>query len=324
MDQFAGQDPARSNSDESFTFRILLILDIIASFHANPFVRGHAAGWYVLTKLAMRREQSLAFCINAWVQHEYAGETFTVLVGSVEKDKNPDQSKQRPRPAWAVVGGVASPGAIQREVVAMLEGAPDLRCVLRETDSINGAPTSATRYINAPIECRTRAMRSLHSLLEIGGFAPSEAAEYLGHGTKRFLINVSRAALCLDVDVDGNELGRFSQSVAQDPTLVPFASMLVRHALRCSVLPRRYAGRTEVAGAFDRLCKVERILHRATAYARLHQDELYSEDPFGVFRLPEVSHASLIEPQLTHAAVLAIEHQMPSHTGPCLLHHTAS
>ena len=92
--------------------------------------------------------------VNAFVPHAFAGEVFTVLVGAVCLDKGPDQAKQRPRPAWAVVDGLFRSDAIQTALTAMLESAPNLRCIMRETYAPGGDPTGgkATRWLNAPVE----------------------------------------------------------------------------------------------------------------------------------------------------------------------------
>ena len=95
--------------------------------------------------------------------------------------------------------------------------------------------------------------------------------------------------------MDGNELGRFSNSTAQDPTLVPCEGMLRRHALKCSTMPNRYFGSAAVMGAFDRLCRVQRVLRNALALVRVEPAWLYHEDPWALFRQPAVSHPTVVD-----------------------------
>ena len=120
---------------------MLLALDLLATFHENEFVRGHAAGWHALVKLAMRREQSLDLVINAFVRHEFDGEFFTILFGAIALDKNPDPSKRKARPVWGIIDGLFRESAVRESLSRMLDHAPNVKCILLETAGGFGDPT---------------------------------------------------------------------------------------------------------------------------------------------------------------------------------------
>ena len=68
-------------------------------------------------------------------------------------------------------------------------------------------------------------------------------------------MNVANASP-LFTPMDAQELGRFSQSTAQQRDLEPPASMLRAHTLRCSVLPDIYAGQSRVSSVIELVCRV--------------------------------------------------------------------
>ena len=65
-------------------------------------------------------------------------------------------------------------------------------------------------------------------------------------------------------------LGRFSGSAAQHESLVPEPELLVRHQLRCSQLPNRYAQSTALALDTQTALLVSRDIQRLV---RLHSIE---------------------------------------------------
>ena len=256
--------PASSNGKETLTLSIVLAIEYLAAHHPQPFVRAHAAGWFFLAKAALRLEQSAACVVNSIVQHQYAGQLFSVAVASVRRDKHPDRSKRRPRPAWAVISGLRCDGAVRAALSPMLEAAASLRCILLDTDSPSGDPACATSWLLSPLDDKARVDASLHSVLALSGVPPALARAFHGHAAKRFILCVAKDSPAFD-DVLCNELGRFSGSTAQAPGLEPIAAMLHAHTARCSVMPAIYAGKQQVMRALDLLCRVELVLQAATA-----------------------------------------------------------
>ena len=88
------------------------------------------------------------------------------------------------------------------------------------------------------------------------------AARFHGHSAKRFLLNVAEASPHFGAP-DAQELGRFSLSVAQSTDLEPVEAMLQSHTSKCAVMPAVYANQARVSKAFDRLCRVQRVLRAA-------------------------------------------------------------
>ena len=80
------------------------------------------------------------------------------------------------------------------------------------------------------------------------------------HSLKPFFLKHA-ARMNIDV-VRRHGLGRFSGSAAQLQALVPDPDMLVRHRIRCSHLPNRYAQSTALALDIRTALKVSRDIQR--------------------------------------------------------------
>ena len=257
--------PKRTNDKESFTLRVMLGFEHLARHHPSRIVRGHAAGWFALGMLSMRLEQSSSFVINSLYSYEYSGSGFVMVLGAVRRDKHPDHTKRRPRPAWGVIDGVVDPGAVRDALTDMLEGAEDACCVLLDTDSKSGDPSDATRFVRVPLE-QPRADASLQALLRMAPISmpAEEAARYHGHSAKRFLLNVTDSSDAFSPS-ERAEFGRFAGSTAQHNDLSPAASALVRHDLRSTALPDVYSDRSKISTVFDVLCRAQLLLRAVAA-----------------------------------------------------------
>ena len=258
------------HNKESFSLFIVLGLEYIAACHPSEFVRGHAAAWLFMALHALRFEQAQSLVINAFYSHPFQGASVSVTVAATTHDKNPDASKVRPRPVWGIFGQLVFGFAAQEALRDALRGAEDAQCTLRDTDSPNGDPTNARRWIASGVHCKGRADASLHALLQLPPISLSaeQAATFHGHSAKRFLLNVAEASDEFS-ETEANAIGRFSGSVAQSPDLEPDAALLRRHALDCAVLPNIYARAARVQTAFDLLARMHRQLRRiAQRFAR--------------------------------------------------------
>lgn len=263
--------PAAPRSKESLSLGAIVGLEHLAAHHSSEMVRGQAAGWCLLARLALRVEQAQSCVINAFLTHEYGGEFFTILVGAVQRDKHPDPSKRRPRPFWGVADGLVEKDCLRNALVSMLHDVQQSRFLIRDTDSPDGDPTRASSWVAAPLKGASRVGASLQALLRLPpiSFSAEEASAYHGHAAKRFLLNVAEASGAFS-PVEACEIGRFSLSTAQSPDLEPVASMLQAHSTRASVLPGIYAGKAKVARVFDLLAKAQLVLR--AAYAALSAD----------------------------------------------------
>ena len=238
---FRGRAPSTENDKESLSLAAVCGLELIAANPSNSrFVRSHAAGWCSLARMALRLKQSNCFVINAVVSHPSQGTATTIVSGSVRDDKHPDPSKKRPRPVWGAIDGLLQADALSHPLAEMLH--PDVRCILRDTDSPSGSPLTASRWLLAPLSSPARVDASLHALLMMPPISmPASMAErYHGHSAKRFLLNFAEACPGFG-SMEATEIARFSQSTAQNSDMEPTAAMLQAHSLRVSILPDIYS-----------------------------------------------------------------------------------
>ena len=267
--RFKRPPPMAENDKESLSFAALLGLCALAHDHPSPHVRGQAAGFFALAKLALRFEQSRACAVNSFVTRMCGGVARTFISISIVSDKHPDPSKMRPRPRWAVIddlhldAGETTTDAVRRALVNMLTGAEDVRCLILETDSQTGDPSTASSWVMSPLEDPARVDASIHGLMRLIG-APPEAYETIhGHSFKRCMLNVTKSSPALNIATDGQEVGAFSMSTSQATELEPTADLLRKHELQASFLPNLYANKSAVHSLLDRLGRVEAVLEKA-------------------------------------------------------------
>jgi hypothetical protein len=261
--------PASEHVKESISFGILIGLCALAQDHPSPHVRGQAAGFYTLAKLALRFEQSRACVVNSFIERVCAGVMRTFIQVSVLRDKHPDPSKQRPRPRWAVIddlhldASTGSTDSVRLALTNMLTGAEAVQCLILETDSKTGDPSTATTWVMSPLEDASRVDASLRGLVRLMGAPPEVCSVLHGHSFKRCLLNVAESSPDLSLATDGQELGAFSMSTSQKQELEPTADLLLRHELRAKALPSLYANKSGVHSLLDRLGRVESVLVKA-------------------------------------------------------------
>ena len=238
---FRGAPPSSTREKKAVTPFIVAGLDWLAANHPCPFTRGHAAGWALASRSALRIEQASSCVINSITACADGHSSSDVVFGSVLLDKNPDPSKMTARP---FLGDAGPPGRGRESLLEMLDGREEVRAILIDTDSPSGDPSrGASVWLRAPLAPGSRAEASLHALLQLPpiSLSPEQAMAYKGHASKRHLLCLAEASPLFSAE-ESNELGRFSGSIAQSPDLIPSAAMLQRHAARCAVLPAIYAG----------------------------------------------------------------------------------
>lgn len=263
---YRGLPPAAAHTKESLSLGAVVGLEYLAARHPSAHVRGQAGGWSLLARLALRVEQAQSCVLNAVVAHEFQGKTFTIVVGAVRRDKNPNPSHRRPRPVWGVIDGLDHPTCLHDALQEMLMGVESSRFLIRDTDSPDGDPSRATAWVAAPLRGAARVDASLQALLRLPpiSLSDADASRHHGHSAKRFLLNVAEASGAFS-SVEATEIGRFSLSTAQSHDLEPVAALLQAHTMRASVLPDIYAGKAKVARVFDLLAKAHLTLVCARA-----------------------------------------------------------
>ena len=202
---------------------------------ANAFVAGQSAAHLATGFGSLRLEQS-NFCM---LEFEDEG----VVHGVVGKDKHPDPSKQQARPFWLPIDGLVHGRAWLDALYAALEGVEEGCFLLRDTDSPDGDPRRATRWVNAPCT-GNRALVSLRACAEEAGLPSGEAKLYGNSSGRRLLPEVAEARH--EPAPRRVEIGRWSGSTAQDRDLTPAQRATLRHAAKVAVLPDRYARRAKV------------------------------------------------------------------------------
>ena len=253
----------KQNPKYPLAFGALLALEQLAATHDSEFVRGHAAGFVFLARHFLRAEQASSCVINAIFARTWNGQTATIVSGSVVREKHPNPQKQHPRPFWGTFNSlVSAPGSLLVALATMLREAEGVKCIILDTDSGKGSPLDATEWILSPLKDSGRVAQSLQALLELAGMPRADTSRFLGHSLKRSCISVMEASPAF-TPVQQNELARFSGSVAQNDDLMPVASMLQRHELRCAVLPAIYANKAKVEKILDLLVKLSAVMRYA-------------------------------------------------------------
>jgi hypothetical protein len=195
----------------------------------------------------------------------------------------------RPRPRWAIIDDLyldqanGASDAVRLALTNMLTGAEDVKCLILETNSKSGDPSTATSWVMSPLEQASRVDASLQGLVKLMGAPPEVYSTLHAHSFKRFMLNVAESSPALSMATDGQELGAFSMSTSQKPELEPTADLLLRHELRASALPNLYASKSAVQSLLDRLGRVEAVLTKARDSAAGRDTALPFLDGWDVF-----------------------------------------
>lgn len=227
--KFATTVPAPTPSLEPPHYAHLCYL---AAHHADRVVRGTAAGFALTASQTSRFKQAQSCAILA--------EKKGVLYTAVQMDKSNEPHKQSARPAFGpIFDAFGTRGVIDAVYDALTD--VEAGCFLvRDNDSISGAPVDGSSFTNGPI-LGARADAALQYLLTLPPLKcdPTTVLGFKVHSLKPMMLK--HAARMTIGPIERHGLGRFSGSAAQNAALVPEPAELKRHKLRCSQLPDRYA-----------------------------------------------------------------------------------
>ena len=247
----------------------------LAAHAVDPVIAGTAAGFALVASQTSRYKQAQSCSI--------LGEKGGVLYTAVQLDKSNEPHKQQARPAFGpVLDAYSSRGVIEAVYEAIGE-VLDGCFIVRDNDSQTGVPIDGSKFTNGPL-LGSRADAALQYLMTLPplSLTASSVASLRIHSLKPLMLKHA-ARMGMD-PVRRHGLGRFSGSAAQLPSLVPEPELLVRHRIRCSQLPDRYAQNTSLALDTSAALRVSRDIQRMVAkhslaeLAAMNWDSVFDND----------------------------------------------
>ena len=125
-------------------------------------------------------------------------------------------------------------------------------------------------FTNGPL-LGSRADAALQYLMTLPplNFSSDKVANIKVHSLKPFML---KHAARMRIDpVRRHGLGRFAGSAAQHQSLIPDQELLVRHRIRCSQLPNRYAQNAAMALDTSTALRVSRDIQRLVGLHSIHE-----------------------------------------------------
>jgi hypothetical protein len=229
-----GRRPDPPIPAEPVTMWMIEQLEIFIADPATPLVAKHLAAAYLFCCYAvMRVEQAQSCWIDAIRDDEF-------IEGYVFLDKNPKRDKMQPRPWCAPLYGITGSKLYFETLMTSLEGVKDKCYIFRAYESPDGSVKNATGLLPGPLLQTNGLMNSLQEMLRMAcGFSLTQSQAYTLHSPRHFLPGV--AAARGEPGTCRCEIGRWSLSVAQLPSLRPEVNMIRRHRTRAATLPDLYA-----------------------------------------------------------------------------------
>ena len=227
--KFATTTPIPTPAAEPYHYAQLCYL---AAHSHDPVVAETAGGFALVASQTSRYKQAQACTI--------LGEKGGVLFTGVQLDKSNEPHKQQARPAFGPLLDAYGYRGVIDAVYAAIEEVPEGCFLVRDNDSQSGAPVPGSGFTNGPL-LGGRADAALQYLMTLPplSFSFDKVANIKVHSLKPFML---KHAARMRIDpVRRHGLGRFAGSAAQHQSLIPDRELLVRHRIRCSQLPDRYA-----------------------------------------------------------------------------------
>ena len=207
---------------------------------SNGIVVRHLAAAYLFCCLsAMRVEQAQ----NCWIAGTRDDE---IIEGYVILDKNPRREAMQPRPFWLEMRGITGSSEWFEILWKTLQDVREQRFIFRAFKGKNAA--DATEFLNAPLRSGHGLVEAVQCMLQKAcGLTQSESEVYTLHGPRHFLPEVALARG--EPETCRVELGRWSRSVAQLPSMRPTVSqvMWAKHSRACAAMADLYAQHSSAA-----------------------------------------------------------------------------
>ena len=206
----------------------------------NSMVLRHLAAAYLFCCFAAMRVEQAQNCWIAGVRDQ------EIIEGYVALDKHPRRESMQPRPFWLETGGITGSNEWFEVLWDTLEGVRHQRFIFRAFRGKNAA--EATEFLNGPLRSGHGLVEAIQAMLQKAcGLTRSESEVYTLHGPRHFLPEVAMARG--EPDTCRVELGRWSRSVAQLPSMRPTVRqvMLAKHNRACATMADLYAQHSAAA-----------------------------------------------------------------------------
>lgn len=224
---------------ESLSVRMMAGLERLAEdTNASEFVRAQSGAFVFMGLGTLRLAQA-----NDCARDLGAQQGFVRCVTG--QTKHPNHKKQAPGLFFVPKRGVTGSEGWLQAMTDGLAGVEDECFVLRDTDSKDGNPTTATKWQALPCT-GTRAEAALQGVLQAAGFDPGDVGDVTYSSFRHFLPNA--AAARGEPPEVRNELGVWAGSVAAtlEPTPTELERVLKKtradFAKRVRKMPTLYAG----------------------------------------------------------------------------------
>ncbi len=167
------------------------------------------------------------------------------IQGVVFKDKNPNPTKQCNRPFFGVLFNLCGRGWFDTWWIRTSQQVVGL--FVFEDYRVNG--NVVVEWLGCPMgyRCLLALMRLI--LEEAGACTKRETQGYTMHSARHTLPLIAR--IRGESAADRQEIGRWSMSAAQDPTMHPLQSVMKKHNVTTDVLPDRYAQSVPAQAVFN-------------------------------------------------------------------------
>ena len=191
----------------------------------NEFQRGHAAAFLLACIMSLRWVNAQRSFVRASPSQHSSG--FLFFYGECDVDNKASEDERIGRPMFASTQGPAGSTTWHESYFRMVAAVRSKHFMIRATDSPDGDPAKATRWLDV-LETRARSVKSIKAVLRAGPLAcaAKSVAAITIHSCKRALLAVSLAS-GLPRPLR-HELGKWSGAVSQTEEAA-LASLLRLH-----------------------------------------------------------------------------------------------
>ena len=239
-----GRRPAQTPATP-VTIRMLVALELFLAKSDNPVHKHLAAAYLFCAYGSLRCAQAQECWVDSILDDQSGQIGNTFIKGFVMVDKNPKKKNRYSRPFWLPLFGVLGSRLWFDELMSSLSDVADDCYIFRGFDSPDGSVARATSLLPGPLLTSSSKrgeslVLAMQELLQLAcGLSHEESKRFTLHSPRHFLPECAKGRS--EPPPCANELGRWSSSVAQMPSLRPEAHWIRAHRARVSILPDLYA-----------------------------------------------------------------------------------